>query len=372
MNLTIEKEKLAQLLYLSNSIVEKRNTMPIIANVKLSAEKSTLQVVSTNLEVNFLGEAECEVKQPGSTTLDARVFYDIVRELPNQPINLVLGKSHRLEMTCGQSTFRINGISGDEFPEINGTQLRSPVGIDIALLKEMLDQCSFAISTDETRYNINGVLVEFHQEAKRSLMRVVATDGHRLALVDREVASVTGLTDSVIIPRKGIYELRKVLETTEGTAEIEISEGFFSAQVGTIRLGVRLLDGRFPEYREVLPKEKKTSVLIDREALLSAVRRVSIVTTDKNRGVQFQVAGESITVTSSSPEHGEAKESVPCDKEGEDVSIGFSSRYVADILNALQSSESIRVEFNGEFGAGVFRAADHDDTVCVVMPMRFQ
>ena len=371
MNISIEKENLAELLYLSNSIVEKRNTMPIIGNVKLTVEDGTLQVVSTNLEVNFLGEAKCEVTQAGTTTVDARVFYDIVRELPNQPIHLALGKGHRLDITCGQTSFRINGIAGDEFPEIRGTQLRSPVGVDISLLKEMLDQSTFAISTDETRYNINGVLVEFVQEGKRCLMRLVATDGHRLALVDREVSGLTH-AEPVIIPRKGIYELRKVLENSEGEAGIEIAEGFFSAQAGNVRLGVRLLDGKFPDYREVIPKEKKSSVLVDRETLLSAVKRVSLVTTDKNRGVQFQVVGNTIVVASSSPEYGEAKETVAVEKEGEDVSIGFSSRYVSDILNALQSSDTIRIDFNGEFGAGVFRAAEHDNTLCVVMPMRFQ
>ena len=372
MNIRIEKESLAELLYLGNSIVEKRNTMPIIGNVKLSAENNLLQVVSTNLEVNFVGEATCEVKEPGSTTLDARVFYDIVRELPNEPIQLTLGKAHRLEITCGQSTFRINGIAGDEFPEIRGTQLRNPTNIDIALLKEMLDQCTFAISTDETRYNINGALVEFLEEGKTGLLRMVATDGHRLAMVDREVKGGVTPGEPVIIPRKGIYELRKVLESGEGEAQVELSDGFFSAQVKNVRLGVRLLDGKFPEYREVIPKDKKSSLLVDRSALLSAVKRVSLVTTDKNRGVQFQVAGNNIVIASSSPEYGEAKETVPCEKEGEDVSIGFSSRYVADILNALASSDSIRIDFNGEFGAGVFRAAEHDNTLCVVMPMRFQ
>lgn len=371
MNVSIEKESLAELLYLSTSIVEKKNTMPIIANVKLSAENGMLQVVSTNLEVNFLGEAPCEVTQAGSTTVDGKMFYEIVRELPDQPISLVLGKGQRLEIKCGQSSFRINGISGDEFPEIAGVQLTNPVAIDIALLKEMLDQSTFAVSHDETRYNINGIHVEFVEEGKRKIMRFVATDGHRLALVDRDVSALSH-AEPVIIPRKGIQELRKVLETSTGEASVEINQGYFSAQVGSVRLGVRLLDGKFPDYREVIPKEKKTSILVNRENLLSAVRRVSLVTTDKTRGVQFQVNGNSLEIVSSSPEHGEARETVSIETEGEDLSIGFSSRYVMDFLNALQDSENIRVDFNGKFGAGVFRTAEHDNTLCVIMPMRFE
>lgn len=377
MNFSITKEKFAHLLYLTNSIVERRNTMPILANVKLTAEGSSLSVAATDLEVSLIGEAEAQVRSGGQTTIDARVLYDIIRELPsNESITVNLAKGQRLEIQCGKSRFRINGTSADEFPSLSGTALHRPVTVEAAMFYDMFDKTAFAVSTDETRYNINGVLIETLQEGRNNLVRFVATDGHRLAFVDRAAEGFV-LAEPVIVPRKGIQEIKKILEGNEGAAKVEVRDGFFTVQSGTVTLGVRLVDGQFPDYRQVIPNERKTTLVVEREEMLAAVRRVSLVTTDKNKAVRVKVVDDTLQVSSSSPEYGEASDTVSAVKDGADVEIGFSARYIIDLLNIMDDSEKLQIRLNGDLGPGVFLGAGSEgiaaeDFVCVVMPMRFE
>jgi len=373
MNFSISKEKFSRLLYLTHSIVERRNTMPILANVKLNAEDGKVFISATDLEVSLMGEAEATVKTSGSTTVDAKVLYDIVKELPSDTVSLALGKNQRLEIQSGQSKFKINGTSSDEFPALAGTQLSRPVSIDATMFYEMFDKTAFSVSTDETRYNINGVLAETvpGDSAKTQSLRFVATDGHRLALIDR-AAQGFSLAEAVIIPRKGLQEIKKVLEGNDGAAKVEVRDGFFSVQSGNVTLGVRLVDGQFPDYRQVIPSESKTEVELGRAEFLAAVKRVSLVTTDKNKAVRFRVAENTLTVSSSSQEYGEATDTVAVQQNGEDVEIGFSARYVIDLLAAMSGSETITLRLNGDLGPGVFVGSGIENYSCIVMPMRFE
>lgn len=373
MNFAISKENFSHLLYLTNTIVEKRNTMPILANVKLTAEDGLLRVAATDLEVSLVGEAEAKVKTPGAITVDAKVIHDIVRELPPQEITLHVSKKQRLEIECGQSRFKINGTAPEEFPAVAGVELQNPISVDARKFYEMFDKTSFAVSTDETRYNINGVFAESIEGPLgpgKPCLRFVATDGHRLALIDRPAEGVS-FEQSVIIPRKGIQEIKKVLEGNEGAAKIGVNDGFFTVESGHVRLGVRLVDGQFPDYKQVVPLEHKTTVEVDRTELLSAVKRVSLVTTDKNRAVKCKLVSGTLLVSSSSAEYGEASESIEVKQDGEDLAIGFSSRYLIDLLNAMASSETIMIRFNGDLGPGLFTGSDELYT-CIVMPMRFE
>jgi len=227
MQISINREKLSHLLYLTNTIVERRNTMPILANVRLTAEGKTLQVTATDLEVSLIGETEAEVTTPGSITVSAKFLYDIVREMQAEKVTLKSSKAERLEIDGGKSHFKINGISSDEYPTVMGVNISNPVSVEAATLYEMLDKTSYAVSMDETRYNINGVFAEVVEKK----LRFVATDGHRLALMDR-VADGLKL-EKVIIPRKGINELKKVLENNEGAALVSSANGFFTGKVVT-------------------------------------------------------------------------------------------------------------------------------------------
>ena len=373
MNFSISKENLSHLLYLTNTIVEKRNTMPILANVKLTAENDRVTISATDLEVSLVGEADAKVKTSGSITVDAKVIHDIVRELPAQQVTLTASKKQRLEIECGQARFKINGISSEEFPAVAGVELSNPISVDAAKFYEMFDKTSFAVSTDETRYNINGVYAESIEGPLgpgKPCLRFVATDGHRLAMIDRPAEGVS-FSQAVIIPRKGIQEIKKVLEGNEGAAKIGVSDGFFTVESGLVKLGVRLVDGQFPDYKQVVPVEHTTTVEVERAELLAAVKRVSLVTTDKTKAVKCKLVSGTLLISSSSAEYGEASESIEVQQDGGDLTIGFSSRYLIDLLNAMSASEGITIRFNGDLGPGLFTGSDELYT-CIVMPMRFE
>ena len=374
MNFSISKEEFSRLLYLTSTIVERRNTMPILANVKITAENNKLSVAATDLEISLVGEAEADVKAPGSITVGAKVLYEIVRELPDETVSCKVSKGQRFEIESGQSHFKINGTSSDEFPSVAGTVLKNPISVEAGKLYEMLDKSAFAVSTDETRYNINGVYVETLDTPvgrDKSGIRFVATDGHRLAMIDRP-AEGFAVKGGVIIPRKGIQELKKVLEDNEGAANVSLSEGFFTVQSGNETIGIRLVDGQFPDYKQVIPAESKTGVEVSRNELLSAVKRVSLVTTDKSRTIKFKLVDGTLFISSSSPEYGEASETVAVSQTGENITIGFSARYVLDILAAMETSETIKLKLSGELGPGVFMGEVDDFYTCIVMPMRFE
>ncbi|MCB0323181.1 MAG: DNA polymerase III subunit beta [Bdellovibrionales bacterium] len=374
MHFSISKENFAQLLYLTNTIVERKNTMPILANVKLTAEAGKLTVAATDLEVSLVGEAEATVKTPGSITVDAKVLYDIIRELPSQAITVTESKRQRLDIECGQSRFKINGTSADEFPNIAGVELRNPVSVDASKFYQMFDKTAFAVSTDETRYNINGVFAETTEGSLgpgKKCLRLVATDGHRLAMIDRPAEGFS-IEQSVIVPRKGIQELKKVLEDNEGSAKVSVSDGFFTVQSGLVTLGVRLVDGQFPDYKQVIPLESTTTIQVPRTDFLSAVKRVSLVTTDKTKAVKCKVMEGSLVVSSQSPEYGEATETISVEQTGEDLTIGFSAKYLLDLLGAMSGSEMITLKLKGELGPGVFIGSGDELYTCIVMPMRFE
>jgi DNA polymerase-3 subunit beta len=371
MQFSVSQESLSHLLYLTSTIVEKRTTMPILAHVNLVASDNSLSVLATDLEISLCGEIEAEVISKGSITVSAKMLYDVVKELPAGPIRISLGKQNRVEMEAAQTKFKINGVSSDEFPTIAGIELQNPIAVDAGKLFEMLDKTAYCISQDETRYNINGVYVESLEEGSKDILRFVATDGHRLAMIDRPAEGLKP-TSNVIIPKKGIQELKKLLENEEGIALVSVEKGFFTVQTGRVTIGIRLVDGQFPDYHQVIPKEVKTTVSANRLELLAAVKRVALVTTDKSKTIKFRLISGILTVSSSSPEFGEASESIEVKQDGEDVTMGFSARYLQELLSAMPLSSEVIVKLSGEVGPGLFQGSEDELYSCIVMPMRFE
>lgn len=374
MKLSVAREKLSHLLFLTSSIVERRNTMPILANVKLNAQDGKLVISATDLEVSLLGETEAEVTTPGAVTVAAKVIYEIVKELEGETVSISVQNGQRIELESAKSNFKINGISADEFPNISGTVLTNPISVDAEKLAEMLDKTVYAVSVDETRYNINGVCVETIDSelgGDNRTLRFVATDGNRLALVDRPAEGFSELPEPVIIPRKGIYELKKVLDGNDGAANVGFSEGFFTVHSGDVTLGIRLVDGTFPDYRQVLRSDAKTKFTVERSIFHAAIRRVALVTTDRAKTLKFDLSGEALIISSSSPEYGEAREVVDVQHEGDDVKIGFSARYLLDALGTMSDSKEVTVNLDGNIGPCEFIGSEDENYRAVVMPMRF-
>ncbi|HEX9242074.1 MAG TPA: DNA polymerase III subunit beta [Anaeromyxobacter sp.] len=378
MELKISTAELSKALGRSQGIVEKKSTMPILSHVLLEAKKDTLIVSATDLDLAVSSEhgEGCEVLKEGALAVSARHLFDIVRSLPEQQVALKKAHNNYLEVRSGPSEFRIVGLPAEDFPALPRFE-KVPFGdIDPKLLLDMVERTIFAVSTDETRYNLNGVYFEPSAEA----LRLVATDGHRLALVERKVGANFGLKRGVILPKKGLQELRKLLqeavekELVEGQAA-ETKLGFVENSAIVRRPGVtlsmRLIEGLFPDYRQVVPKASDRAVKLGRDRFQETLRRISLLSTDKAHAVKLELEKGLLRVSSQNPDLGEAKEEVPVEFEGEALKIGFNARYILDVLAVVQSKD-VTFELADDLSPGVLRGADEADQgfTAVVMPMR--
>ena len=298
MDIVLSKSDLNQALSVTQNIVERKTTMPILANVLLSATDGKLRVSATDLEITAVATVNAAVKAPGSTTVNAKVLADIVRELPDGEVHLKVTEGERLEINALTSQLRVIGVSAEEFPSLPGMGFQLNSRVKAGQLLEMIEKTIYAVSTDETRFNLNGVCFEVESSGKGKKaganLRLVATDGHRLAMVTRPIEGLE-LKDSVIVPRKGLTEIRKLLAAVEGELDVglSISEGFFVLetdsvlQKGSAKVSMRLIDGEFPDYNQVIPNQKGVMAMVSSFALSQALRRVALMVT----GLIWGIAG---------------------------------------------------------------------------------
>jgi DNA polymerase-3 subunit beta len=375
MELKIAAAELSKALGRSQGIVEKKSTMPILSHVLLEARKDALIVSATDLDLAVSSEHRegCEILKDGALAVSARHLYEIVRALPEQQVTLKKAHNNYLELRCGPSEFRIVGLPAEDFPALPRFEKVPFVDIDPRSLLDMIERTFFAVSNDETRYNLNGVFFEPAAE----VLRLVATDGHRLSLIERAMGGNFGLKRGVILPKKGLQELRKLLGEAADAADAntETKLGFVESSAIVRRPGVtfsmRLIEGLFPDYRQVIPKAGEKSVKLGRERFEQTLRRVSLLSTDKAHAVKLEIAKGTLRVTSQNPDLGEAKEEVPVEYDGEPLKIGFNARYVLDVLSVLQSKD-VAFELADDLSPGVLRGAEEVDQgfTAVVMPMR--
>ncbi len=375
MELKIATSELSKALGRSQGIVEKKSTMPVLSHVLLEAKKAQLVVSATDLDLAVSSDHEqgCEILKEGALAVSARHLYEIVRSLPEQQVTLKKAHNNYLEVRSGPSEFRIVGLPAEDFPALPRFEKVPFADVEPAQLLDMVERTFFAVSTDETRYNLNGVYFEPSAEA----LRLVATDGHRLSLVERPLGATFGLKRGVILPKKGLQELRKLLgEAAEaGEEKGETKLGFVDNSAILRRPGVilsmRLIEGLFPDYRQVIPKAGEKVVKLGRARLLETLRRISLLSSDKAHAVKLELAKGTLRVLSQNPDLGDAKEEVPVEYEGEPIKIGFNARYLIDVLGVLKSAD-VLLELADDLSPGVLRGADDADQgyTAVVMPMR--
>lgn len=373
MKLSISKSELSKALARVQTIAEKRNTMPILANVLIDASAETahgmIHVCATDLEVGVTGLHPATVESPGSVTVAARKLFELVRELPDEPIVLETTPNSYLEICCARSRFVLAGTSGEEYPDLPSIEPERSVRLQAAVLSHMIDRTIYAASSDETRYNLNGVFLEVLDAERR--LRMVATDGHRLAYADRAIGDdLSSLTSGVIVPRKGIGELKRLVDE-EDADEVEIGFAGSSAVVSssTVKLVMRLIEGEFPNYRQVLPRSLKHRVIVEAEPLAHVLRRVQILSIEGGRGVRLQIAPGKLTISTKNPDLGEAYEELDLDYAGETVSIGLNARYLLDCLSVFRSKE-VEISLIDDLSPVQIRPTDDNDSLAVVMPMR--
>jgi DNA polymerase-3 subunit beta len=370
MKLSVEKKDLLNVIARAQNIVEKRNTMPILVNVLLEAKGEGLRAFATDLEVSLTDEIKAQMKAPGRVAVNAKSLFEIIKELPEGKIELERKENNWLKITQHRAVFNIVGISPEEYPVFPTFTTQEFVQIDGRVLGEMIEKTIYSVSTDETRYHLNGVFLEVRPEKDSTNYRMVATDGHRLSLIDRKIGMATNRnTQGVIIPRKGLHEIKKLLDTVEDSVEIAIEGAQLIVRHGTTILMVRLIEGKYPNYQQLIPQNLKEHFLVQREALLSSLKRVSLLSNAKSKGVTFSLSGARMEITSNNPELGDAKEEIEVEYKGKDMRIGFNARYVLDVLTSMHD-EIIRIELNDQLSPGMIRPHQDSSYTCVVMPMR--
>ena len=373
MKFSIGKTELLRGLTRLQSIVEKRNTMPILANVLIEArtegKEGVLELAATDLEVSVRSVQRADVGTPGRVTAPAKKLYEILRELPDEPVQIESTPNSYLSLRCARTAFELAGNSAEEYPALPELAPGETVAVPGLLLGQMIERTMYAASTDETRYNLNGVFVEYQAETGK--LRMVATDGHRLAYVDRPLGvEFKGLGRGVIIPRKGLTELKRLVDE-EDVDEVELG---FEGSTALVRkrgvtLSMRLIEGEFPNYRQVIPQPGKHQIVMPVEPLIQALRRVIIVAAERSRAVKIELGSGTLRLSSNNPDVGEAREELDADYMGEELTVAFNARYLLDALSYLGSKE-VRLGLHDAVSPAQLAPADDGDSFAVVMPMR--
>jgi DNA polymerase III subunit beta len=371
MNFMVEKEVFLKALGRIQGIVEKRNTIPILSNVLIEGSSGEIHITATDLEVGMKSSYPATIKTPGKITVSAKKLHEIIKELPEKEISFISKENSWIEIRCGKALFNIVGLSADEFPYFPKPEEENFININSSILKHMIEKTFFSISTDESKYNLNGIFFKTIEEGEKKYLRMVATDGHRLAMIQREIKTnkIDQLQTGVIFPRKGIFELKKI--TDEGESEIQLGFMDNNAVIKKDKTIVvmRLVDGEFPDYNRVIPKNNELNAQISQNTFLHTLRRMSIISSEKSRGVKIVFKKDTMEVSSSNPELGDAREDVDIKYEGPEINIGFNARYLIDILQ-VQESENIILHFKDHLSPGLVRAEGDMDFLAVVMPMR--
>jgi DNA polymerase-3 subunit beta len=373
MKLTIEKSDLHRGLSRLQAVVEKRHSMPILANVLLDASRQgdhgRLELVATDLEVGVRDVHSAEVDNSGSITVSARRLFDIVRELPDQPVQLVAEPDAFLQIDSRRIHFSLAGTTAEEYPNLPDFSPDRLVSLQASILSTMIERTMYAASLDETRYNLNGVYFETLLETQK--VRMVATDGHRLALVDRGIGSeVEGLASDVIIPRKGLAELKRLVDE-EDADQVEIGfEGNSGlARKNSVTLVMRLIEGKFPDYQQVIPSNTEHHLTLPSEPLIRAVRRVALLSIERSHAVKLELTSGVLRLSSSNPDLGQAQEELDVDYTGDDLTIGFNAKYLQESLVAFGAKE-VQLSLHDASSPVMVQPTDDADSLAVVMPMR--
>jgi DNA polymerase-3 subunit beta len=367
MNLTITKEQIIAGLQAVQNVVGSRTTLPILSNVLLRAEGDHVEFTATDLDVTVACKVEAKVKKAGSATVPVKKLFGIVRELNGSEIDIEVDEKNICSIRCGSSFYKIHGLGADEFPPLPKFKDDKKVLLPQETVKAMVKKTSFAVSTDESRYVLNGIFISL----KDHKMTLVATDGRRLALVDEEVDIAEKSSGEFIVPAKAVNELNRLLQE-KGDVEIKFGENQASFALKddkgfSVLVITKLIEGNYPNYRQVIPGEAKERVPLVREEFLQALRRAEIMTSEKANSVKLTFGKNNLAITANSPEVGEARETLAVNYKGKEMAIAFNPRYLIDALSAL-SEDEVFFELIDELSPGVLKI--NGPFLYVVMPMR--
>jgi DNA polymerase III subunit beta len=365
MRFSIQREALLKPLQQVVGVVERRQTLPVLANLLVNVTPGRAAFTGTDLEVEMVAGCDVNDAEPGETTIPARKLFDICRALPDGAKVDVKLAGDRVTISAGRSRFTLATLPASEFPVIENIELVERVSLPEATLKDLMDRTAFAMAHQDVRYYLNGMLWDLREKA----LRCVATDGHRLALAETAVDASVTTRRQIIIPRKGVVELQGLFETGDGIVDLEFGRSHLRVKRGDVQFTSKLIDGRFPDYEAVIPIGADKEVRIFRDVLRSALQRAAILSNEKYRGVKLDVSPNRLGIVAHNPEQEEANEEVEAKTVVSDLSVGFNVNYLLDALGALRGDEVVMCLRDGQSSC-LLRAADSEQSRHVVMPLR--
>jgi len=347
-------------------VVERKQTMPVLANVLLSAKGNRLSVTGTDLEVELVASGEVNVVQPGEITVPGRKLLEIAKSLPSEANVTLTLDGEKVKVAAGRSRFTLSSLSASEFPLVESINATQTLTLPQAELGRLIAKTHFSMAQQDVRYYLNGTLLE----TDGKMLRTVATDGHRLAIAEAPLSadSKAPQAQQVIVPRKGVLELQRILGNS-GDVEIAIGSNHIRLQIGDIRFTSKLIDGKFPEYGRVIPANPGKVVVVDRESMRAALQRTAILSNEKYRGVRVSLARDSVKLQAHNPEQEEAQDEVEIDYKGDEMEIGFNVTYLLDALSAVDT-ETVEIGLTDANSSCLIRAPGTTASRYVVMPMR--
>ena len=353
----IDKKEFIKGLSLMQSVAGRKTTLPILSHILLEWEEDSLYLTGTDLETGIREELMAKIHQKGKASVSAKKLYEIVRELPEETIHIQKKDNQWITLQCGKSIFNLAGLDPEEFPSLPTYQEGNFSTVSTGLIREMIEKTVFAASNEESRYHLNGVLFVQSKQGGEEILRMVATDGHRLSLVDRQNQKISGIEEKgIIMPKKGVLEIKKIIGDRDGEEEMGI---YFNSSHGFFKLGksltvIRLIEGEFPEYEQVIPKGNDKKLVMAKERMVSSLKRVSTMASERMEGVKFSVKVNSVEMSSTHQDFGDAQEEVEVVYEGPPLQVGFNARYLIEALNVIDTEE-VLMELKDEGSPGILR-----------------
>jgi DNA polymerase-3 subunit beta len=374
MKFTVQRNTFLEGIQKTLSIVEKKTTMPILNNILIRTGNNKITIVATDREIGLVADYDAEIFQEGQVTISARKLYEMIREIQGDSIQVEANENHRVTVTCQKIVYKIPGLSADDFPSV--VDDRTDVNFYSMkghFIEGLIRKTSFAMSGDEMRKNLNGVLVETLDDGGKKILRMIATDGHRLAIANADMgeAALFALDKGIIIPRKGLNEIKRLIEDAPEEVFVGIRQGMCVIKTDSIMLRVSLVDAEYPDYRRVIPAEKGIVVQFEKDAILHALRRMSVISSERYSGVIIALSEGKMVLESTNPDVGEAKEEIEIAYHEKDISIGYNVKYLIDAIEVIDD-EKVVFEIGVGMKPGVIKPANNEEYVCVVMPLKVQ
>jgi len=365
MRFTLQREAFLKPLAQVVNVVERRQTLPVLANFLVQVKDGQLSLTGTDLEVEMVSRIAVEEAQDGETTIPARKLFEIIRALPDGSRITVSQNGDKITVQAGRSRFTLATLPANDFPSVDEVEATERVAIGEATLKELIERTAFAMAQQDVRYYLNGLLFDLRGDA----LRTVATDGHRLALCETELAKPSGSKRQIIVPRKGVTELQRLLESGDREIELEVGRSHVRVKRDDVTFTSKLIDGRFPDYEAVIPIGADREVRVDRESLRASLQRAAILSNEKYRGIRVEVSPGNLKISAHNPEQEEAQEEIEAETDVNDLAIGFNVNYLLDALSALRD-EQVVIQLRDSNSSALVREASNERSRHVVMPLR--